>query len=337
MRKVLFIFLIIIIFLMNGCLKDNLIDPIPGMNPSAEMLVYFETNGDFINSTSCPAYIKASEVYQNLDNYLILDIRDKLSFVRGHIPNSKNVQEKDLIDFVETYKDSNYKKIVIVCETGQRAAFASSILRLDGFNNVYSLQWGMASWHQDFSNDWYKLVKNSFLVGKYEFYNYPKPDFNELPYLEPSGKTTKDFIISKSKLILQEGFDNAKVDIDDIMKTYNSTTKTLDYFVVCYAPSRLYNIRDNGHPPTTVRYEPNSDLRSTTYLQTLPTNKKIAVYDDTGEISAYVVAYLKMLGYDAYAIIHGANGMIGEDQKISTRIIRLKQSDIMNYPYVTGD
>ncbi|MFN4111364.1 MAG: rhodanese-like domain-containing protein, partial [Ignavibacteria bacterium] len=98
-----------------------------------------------------------------------------------------------------------------------------------------------------------------------------------------------------------------------------------------------YNIRDNGHPPTTVRYQPYEDLKSTTYLQTLPVNKPIAVYEDTGEISAYVVAYLKVLGYDVYSINLGANGMFGEDQSSSSRIIRLKSADIMNYPYETGE
>lgn len=319
-----------------GCLKENPSEPMKDMNDSAELLVYFETNGDYINSPLMPSYVKASEVFQNLSNYLIIDIRQKEKFVQGHIKGAYNLEMKDLFDFVEARKDSGYQKIIIVSSTGQSSAYVTSLLRLGGFNNVYSLQWGMASWNSAFSNEWFKSVKNSFLVGRFDFQNYPKPAYSKLPDVELGSGSTIDLVKARIKKLLEEGFEKVRIDIDRIMGTYNSQTGTLDYYVICYAPLRLYNIRDNGHPPTAVRYSPYEDLKSTTYLQTLPIDKPIAVYDDTGEISAFVVAYLKMLGYDAYSINLGANGMIGDDQKISSRIIRLKSSDIMNYPYVTG-
>lgn len=332
-----FIISFLMMILFSGCLKDNPSEPMRDMSDSAELLVYFETNGDYINSTNVPSYVKASEIYQNLSNYLLIDIRSKEKYVQGHIQGAYNVEMKDLFDFVSSRKDSGYQKIVIISSTGQSAAYSNSLLRLAGFNNVYSLQWGMASWNSAFSNEWYKLVKNSFLVGRYDFQNYPKPSYTKLPDVELGSGSTSELVKTRIKKLLAEGFEKVRIDIDEIMKTYDSKTGKLNYFVICYAPTRLYNIRDNGHPPTAVRYSPNEDLRSTTYLQTLPVNQPIAVYDDTGEISAYVVAYLRTLGYDAYSINLGANGMIGEDQMISTRIIRLKSSDIMNYPFVTGD
>ncbi len=330
-------FSLVLIIFFSGCLKDNPSESIKDMSDSAELLVYFETNGDYINSPSMPSYVKASEVFQNLSNYLIIDIRQKEKFVQGHIQGAYNLEMKDLFDFIESRKDSGYQKIVIVSSTGQSSAYATSLLRLAGFRNVYSLQWGMASWNSFFSNEWYKLVKNSFLVGMYNFQNYPKPAYKSLPEVELGSGSTSELVRTRIKKLLEDGFEKVRIDIDEIMKTYSSQTGTLDYFVICYAPSRLYNIIDNGHPPTAVRYSPYEDLKSTTYLQTLPTDEPIAVYEDTGEISAFVVAYLKMLGYDAYSINLGANGMIGDDQKLSTRIIRLKSSDIMNYPYITGE
>lgn len=337
MKKIELILAFIVVIIFAGCLKDNPIEMMKDMNDSAELLVYFETNGDYINSNKMPSFVKASEVYSNLQTYLILDIRSKDKFVAGHIPNSINLEMKDLFNFLESMKDSTYEKIVIVSSTGQSAAYATSLLRLAGFGNVFSLQWGIASWNPKFANEWYKQVKNGFLVGRYNFQNYPKPNFSELPDVELGVGFTKDLVKARVKKLLEDGFEKVRIDIDEIMKTYNQQTGTLNYFVICYAPTRLYNIRDNGHPPTSVRYQPYEDLKSTTYLQTLPPNKPIAVYDDTGEISAYVVAYLKMLGYDAYSINLGANGMFGEDQLNSSRIIRLKSSDIMNFPFETGE
>ncbi len=337
MKRINLIYFIVSLIFLSGCLKDNPIEMMKDMQDSAELLVYFETNGDYINSNKMPAFIKSSEVYSNIGSYLILDIRPKEKFIDGHIQGAINLEMKNLFDFVNQMKDSSYKKIVIVSSTGQSAAYATSLLRLSGYDNVYSLQWGMASWNPKFATEWFRQVKNSFLVGSYDFQNYPKPSFNELPDVELGKGTTSELVKFRVKKLLEDGFEKVRIDIDQIMKTYNQKTNSLDYFVICYATTRLYNIRDNGHPPTAVRYQPYEDLRSTSYLQTLPTDKPIAVYEDTGEISAYIVAYLNMLGYNAYSINLGANGMFGEDQSNSSRMIRLKSSDIMNYPFVTGE
>lgn len=326
-----------LVSILSGCLKDNPLEQIVDMQDSAELLVYLETNGDFINSTDCPAYVKANEIYSNLSNYMIIDIREKEEFKNGHIPNSRNISLKDLYDFVQSNHDSNYSKIVLVSNTGQSAAYATSLLRLGGFSKVYSLQFGIASWNPFFSNLWYKKVKNGFQSGRFNFFNYPKPSFKNLPDKDLGNGTTKELLHNRIKTLLNEGFDEVRIDIDSIMKTYNPQTQSLSYFVICYAPTRLYNIRDNGHPPGAIRFEPRTDLKSSTYLQSLPTNQTIATYDDTGEIAAYVTAYLRTLGYDARTIDLGANGMIGEDQINSTRIIRLRSTDIMNYPYETGE
>lgn len=329
---------VLLLIIFSGCLKDNPIEQLKDMKDSEELLVYFETNGDYINNIAqMPSYVKASEVYQNLDKFLIIDIRSREKFIAGRIPNSVNVSESELFDFVSSRKDSPYTKIVIVSETGQESSYATALLRLAGFNKVFTLQWGMASWHRDFSWEWYKLVKNSIMTGSYDFINYPKPDYQSMPDIDLGSGTTKNIVTSRIKFLLKEGFNKAKIDMNDIMSTFNSQKRSLDFFVICYAPTRLYNIRDNGHPPTCVRYEPYTDLKSSTFLQTLPSNKPIAIYDDTGEISAHVVAYLRTLGYNAYSINLGANGMIGEDQSNSTRIIRLRSSDIMNYPYHSGE
>lgn len=322
---------------LSGCLKDNPLEQTVDMKDSAELLVYLETNGDFINSTDCPAYVKANEVYTNLSNYLIIDIREKEEFKNGHIPNSRNVSLKDLYDFVKSNHDSFYSKIVLVSNTGQSAAYAASLLKLAGFNKVYSLQFGIASWNPIFSNLWYRKVKNGFQSGRFNFFNYPKPSLRNLPDKDLGNGTTKELLQNRIKTLLNEGFAKVRIDIDSIMKTYNPQTQSINYFVICYAPTRLYSIHDNGHPPSSIRYEPRIDLKSSTYLQSLPIDQTIAIYDDTGEIAAYVTAYLRILGYDARTIDLGANGIIGEDQINSTRIIRLRSSDIMNYPFESGE
>ncbi len=328
-------FILFIVF-SSGCFKDNPLETISDMGDSEEMLVYFETHGDFINSTKAPAFVTAANVYSNLSKYYVIDIRESSDFTKGHIEGAKNILMKDLWAHLKSIDSSKYERIVLVSATGQSAAYSASLLRLGGNEKVYSMQWGMSAWHLDFSSKWYNSIRNAKFVGRFDFFNTPRPDFSSMPNLKVGKIKTLDKIESRITALLNDGFSKALVDIDTVMMDYDKKKEIIDYFVVCYAPTRLYNIRDNGHPPGTVRYEPRLDLKSATYLQTLPANKKIAVYDDNGEIAAYLVAYLRMLGYDAKSIYLGAMGMFGNDQLLSTRIIRLKASDIMNYSYATG-
>lgn len=80
MKKIKLISVFVITLIFSGCLKDNPVEIMRDMTDSAEMLVYFETNGDYINSNKMPSFVKASEVFSNLNNYIILDIRPKEKF-----------------------------------------------------------------------------------------------------------------------------------------------------------------------------------------------------------------------------------------------------------------
>jgi len=51
-------------------------------------------------------------------------------------------------------------------------------------------------------------------------------------------------------------------------------------------------------------------MSSTSDLSTLPTDKTVLVYSQTGQESAYVVAYLDLLGYDAGNLAYGANSFM---------------------------
>ena len=72
-----------IIFFLISCIEDNITPPLTGdLNPVAEMLVYFESNGDFPNSYLAPALIDAEEVFANLNSFLI--IRYPISMLNIH-------------------------------------------------------------------------------------------------------------------------------------------------------------------------------------------------------------------------------------------------------------
>jgi len=138
--------LFITLMISNGCLEDVIPPPFTGeLNKTAEMLIYFEEQGDFPNSNLAPALIGAQEVFDNIDNYLILDLRANSEYVAGHIKNSINVIADSLYQLLNEIRDSNYSKIVFVSKNGQCSAYFTCLISLAGYNNIYTLNYGMAT------------------------------------------------------------------------------------------------------------------------------------------------------------------------------------------------
>ncbi len=86
-----------------------------------------------------------------------------------------------------------------------------------------------------------------------------------------------------------------------------------------------------GHVPGAIQYTPKVDISIATDLKTLPADKTVVVYCWTGQTSANMAGYLRLIGYDAKSLLFGANGMIYDELESH------KWSDgaIMGYEYVT--
>ncbi|MDF1575369.1 MAG: rhodanese-like domain-containing protein [Bacteroidales bacterium] len=69
------------------------------------------------------------------------------------------------------------------------------------------------------------------------------------------------------------------------------------------------------------------DLAVDEVLKMLPTDKTIVVYCYSGQNSARIAAYLRVLGYDAKSLKFGANGMIYDEMTKS----RWRAASTMNY------
>ena len=275
-----------------------------------EILVeYLESNGDFINSDLSPAIISSDEVKKNLKNpkYHIIDIRTESWFDYGHIKNASNVKAADLLTHFETeMSPSDYDKIVLVCYSGQSAAYYTGLLRLAGYDNVYNMKWGMSSWRVDFAeNSWLKNIDNS-QVDQLGVNVNLKLEKGTLPILT-TGKTDAEEIL---KVRLEEAF--ATPYKEHIIKSPVVFENPDNYYIVNYWTEDNYN---TGHITGAIQYQPNASFSSTTDLYTLPTDKQVLVYCSTGQSAAYVVAYLNLIGYDAGNLAYGANSFMNKTLK----------------------
>lgn len=274
----------------------------PINNPPSEfelLVQYLESNGNFIN-TIAPAIINADEVKENLKNekYLVLDIRSADWFDYGHIKKSKNVKGPELLNYFKTEIDpTTYDKITIICYSGQSASYYTSLLRLYGFNNVYSMKWGMCSWNEEFASAWTKNSKDEF-TDQLETTENLKPEKGITPTLT-TGKTDAKEIL---QVRIKEAF--AKPYKEFIVKSPVAFETPQDYFIVNYTSKDSYNV---GHLKGAVQYQPKQCLASSTSLYTLPSDKKILMNCDTGLGAAYTVAYLNVIGYDVYNLAYGSN------------------------------
>ncbi|MDX2003408.1 MAG: rhodanese-like domain-containing protein [Chitinophagales bacterium] len=69
----------------------------------------------------------------------ILDVRSKGEYAQGHIKGSVNVPLDQLKSFIAKQKGKGKDKAIITCcASGMRSANAKSILKSNGFSQVYN-------------------------------------------------------------------------------------------------------------------------------------------------------------------------------------------------------
>lgn len=287
-------------------IKSNAQDNLETPKSEFELLVqYLEENGNFIN-TEAPTLVLAEEIKDNLTNkkYLVIDTRSESWFAYGHIKNSVNVAPAELLNYFEKkITPANFDKITIVCYSGQAAAYFTSLLRLAGYNNAYSLKWGMSSWADEFAEKMWVKNSTNLYADKLQTTSNEMPAIGQLPILK-TGKTDAKEILNER---LKGAF--AKPYSDFIVKTDSVFKNPSAFYIVNYVNEEKYNF---GHIDGAVKYEPKASLSSATSLYTIPSDKKVLVNCSTGQSAAYVVAYLHLLGYDVSNLAYGSNSFMNK-------------------------
>ncbi|MCF8301941.1 MAG: hypothetical protein K9I94_01595 [Bacteroidales bacterium] len=268
-----------------------------------ELLTYIEETGDFINSPKVPSMIASSEVHKNLDaNIHIIDIRKSKDYTAGHIKGAVNVGMNKLIDYFENEINPNsYSHIVMVCYSGQSAGFATSILRLLGYDNVYDMKWGMSSWDRKTAEKkWLKKISNKY-ADQLETKAIEKASPTSYPKLNTGKEMGMEILRERAQELLSKGFKPFTVKADELFQNGDN------YYIVNYWPKAKY---EKGHIPGAIQYDPKKSLGRSTYLNTLPIDETVVPYCFTGQHSAFVTAYLNMIGYDAKSLVYGANSFM---------------------------
>lgn len=316
--------------------SDSTTAPDPGVDPvinEAEVLVtYLEANRSY--DVHGGFVVGASDVRTTLvtdpDRQYLIDIRAASDFAMGHVDGAVNVSLGQLGDHLAGLSPAaaTYDKVVLICYSGQSAAFAAGVLRAMGHENVFSMKWGMSGWHDDFSGPWVNARSNA-RVTQFETGPSQAPNGSgDLPELSTGNTTGEAIVAARGSHVLNAGFGAAKIDHNTVFGDLNG------HYIVNFWPQALFE--SVGHVPGAILYDPASKpFRATTTLKSLPTNKPVVLYCYTGQTSAYLAGYLQVLGYDARSLLYGTNGMIYDrmvEQNVPSAFV--PESQIMNYDYV---
>lgn len=299
MKKTKFFFYSVIfsLLIVSSCTKE---DPVV----ESDVLVNYVES--VVSVGSLPSYISAQDLLTAINGGnapYIIDIRQATHYGQGHIPGAVNVGAADILTHVETNISNMGDNIVVVCYSGQSAAYCTSLLKLAGYTNAKSLLFGMTSWHSDFDS-WSGNV-STYYASFLENTENTKPEEGELPEINTGFENGEDILDSRIDGMIAAGF--GAYAINATMVTDNPD----NYYIVNYWPNSEY--LNPGHIPGAYNYVPGQSLTLATDLKTLPTDKTIVVYCYTGQTSAFITAYLGTLGYDAKSLKFGANSMFHGD------------------------
>ena len=78
---------------------------------------------------------EAKKLIRNGKVDVVLDVRSKMEYNLGHYPQALHIPTQNL-DQVETLIPDKKTRILIYCNTGQRARYATDLLRAKGYKHV---------------------------------------------------------------------------------------------------------------------------------------------------------------------------------------------------------
>jgi len=294
--KYLVLVVLCVSFVFTSCKKDAV--------DEAQVLVeYLEANGDY-PTNNMPAIITAEAVYtanQLEGKILVIDVRAEDAYLAGHIANAVNVPYTGVNDYLETIDAASYETIALVCYSGQSAAWACCLARIAGYDNVKSMKWGMCSWSLETAGSWPGNVSNMYAT-QFVTDATAKGVAGELPVLTTGFETAEEILDARMDVVVEEGFGAAAISAADVFANPDN------YYIVNYWKEAHYS--EAGHIPGAMQYTPKLSMQLAEDLKTLPTDKTIVVYCYTGQTSANLALYLRVLGYDAKSLKFGTSGMI---------------------------
>lgn len=85
----------------------------------------------------------------NHEDAVLLDIRSKAEFDKGHILNARNIPAAQIDQKLEQLKSESDQPFILCCNSGMDSQRVARRLLMQGFPRVHTLKGGMHAWRND--------------------------------------------------------------------------------------------------------------------------------------------------------------------------------------------
>ncbi len=237
-------------------------------------------------------FVMAAPDDGNVSAFYVIDIRTATDYAAGHIEGAVRC---DLPNILAEAANAGTKGILVVCKTGQTATHAVALLRLSGYKTAKALKWGMSGWNTQF-DVWTASIDN-VAQGHANWTTATAP--TNLTFSSPSFTSTStdptEILKERVAQVLTDGF--LTTTATDVLANPGN------YFINNYFSEADYTAF--GHVAGAYRINPL--LISEGQVNYLDGAKRVATYCYTGQTSAAITAYLRVIGYDAVSVLFGMN------------------------------
>lgn len=245
--------------------------------------------GKIMTNADGAKFVMGAPADGDVSSKWVMDIRSAADFATAHIEGAHNVAFKDIL----TAAEGADKPVLVVCYTGQTACYATSLLRLYGFDDAQALKWGMSGWNTQFDK-WTPNCKDLTTADNWTTDATAAGTFDAPSWIST---TTDGAALLKERVeaVVAGGFKTAS-NADVLANPAN-------YYINNFFSDAHYT--GFGHVKGAVRVSPLSiDL-----FDGLDPDKEVVTYCYTGQTSAVITAYLNVVGFNAKSLTFGVNGM----------------------------
>ncbi len=263
------------------------------------LMDYMKANQLDISNVTTTWTIEAAALNTaGVTNYYIIDLRSATDYASAHIEGAVN---STVANVLTTAQNAGTKPIVVVCYTGQNAAYALAALRLSGYTTSKILKWGMSSWGPTYDKISVNVSSQAVGNANWSSTNTIKtPVTFSLPVLTATDTIGANILKERVQYMLTKGLQTAKaVDV------LADPTK---FFINNYWTEA--DVAVYGHIKGAYRLNETLKLSDAVGFKNLDANSTVLSYCWTGQTSAILSGYLTVLGYDAKSISFGANALV---------------------------
>ena len=130
MKKILLI-VVVLIMTMTAC---------GGVSSEGETAVIDVNNlPDTVDVTTTAAV-------KELDNVLVLDVREQWEYDEGHIPGVTLIPMGEVANRLSEIPTD--KEVIVTCRSGNRSGQITDFLRQQGYDNIHNMSGGILAWQE---------------------------------------------------------------------------------------------------------------------------------------------------------------------------------------------